>query len=171
MKATTERFDFCLRLLVAGVLLVMPPSATWSATSTANLNVQITITNQCLIGSTGDVNFGTTGLIGIAGISATGTINVQCTLATPYNIGLDAGLGSGATEAQRKMTLAGNTVTYSLYQDPTHLVVWGNTIGSTTLTGLGTGISVPIPVYGFVPNQATPPAGVYTDTVTVTVTF
>jgi spore coat protein U-like protein len=170
MKASLVHFHFCLRLAVAGLMLVVP-SATWSATSTANLNVQITITNQCLIGSTSDVNFGTTGLISVAGISATGTINVQCTLATPYNIGLDAGLGSGATEAQRKMTLAGATVIYSLYQDPTHLVVWGNTVGSTTLTGLGTGISVPIPVYGFVPSQVTPAAGVYTDTVIVTVTF
>jgi spore coat protein U-like protein len=32
-------------------------------------------------------------------------------------------------------------------------------------------LSIPYTVYGYVPPQATPAAGVYTDTITVTVTY
>jgi spore coat protein U-like protein len=143
-----------------------------AATSTTTFNVQITITNACSIVSATNLNFGTVGVIGALGVDATNTITVQCTLLAPYNIGLNAGLGAGATVANRLMTsAAAQTVAYSLYQDLTHLLVWGNTIGTDTVAGLGLGLAQPYTVYGHVPSQTTPAAGVYNDTITVTVTF
>jgi len=105
-------------------------------------------------------------------VSATGTITTQCTLLAPYNVGLDAGAGTGATVAARLMTSAAtNTVTYSLFQDAAHTLVWGNTIGTNTISSVGTGASQAFTVFGHVPSQTTPPSGVYNDTITVTVTF
>jgi spore coat protein U-like protein len=90
---------------------------------------------------------------------------------TPYNIGLDAGTGSGATVAVRKMSNGGNTVNYSLYSDSGRSTVWGNTVGTDTVAATGNGTSQSYTVYGRVPAQTTPAAATYTDTITVTVTY
>ena len=49
------------------------------------------------------LHFGTQGVL-TANIDNTFTLKVQCTNTTPYHIGLDAGTGTGATVAARKMT-------------------------------------------------------------------
>ena len=142
-----------------------------AATTTATFQVQITIQGACVINSATTLNFGTQGVL-TANTDNTSTITVQCTLSTTYNIGLDAGVGAGATVAARLMTSpASNTVTYSLYSDVARTVVWGNTIGTNTVAGVGTGLAVPNIVYGRAPPQTTPPPALYTDTITVTVTF
>lgn len=145
--------------------------AAMAATTTAQFNVQIQITAECVITSASDLNFGSKGVIA-ANVDATSSIGVQCTNGTTYNVGIDAGAGSGATVASRKMTgPSSQTVGYTLYRDAAHTQVWGTTIGSDTRSGTGTGSAQAITVYGRVPVQATPGAGSYADTVTVTVTY
>lgn len=90
---------------------------------------------------------------------------------TPYNIGLDAGTGTGATVAVRKMTSGANAVNYSLYSDSGHTTVWGNTVGTNTVAATGNGSTQSYTVYGRVTAQTTPAPGTYTDTITVTVTY
>jgi spore coat protein U-like protein len=166
----------CCRIRSRILALLAAAAAGWagpaaSTTTTATFQVQIIITNACSIGSASALNFGSQGTLAAA-VAATSTVSVNCTLTLPYNISLDAGTGSGATVAARIMTgPASATVGYSLYQDITHLLVWGNTIGTNTVAGVGTGLSLPYTVYGNVPSQATPAAGTYTDTITVTVTY
>jgi spore coat protein U-like protein len=151
---------------------VLLPDAGIAATVTTTFGVQITITNACTIVSATNMNFGSVGVIGAAGVDATSTITVQCTTSAPYNIGLNVGAGSGATVTTRLMTSgASNTVSYSLYQDAAHTLVWGPTIGTNTVASTGTGASQAFTVYGHVPSQTTPPAAVYNDTITVTVTY
>jgi spore coat protein U-like protein len=153
-------------LTVAAIGWAGPAAGT---TTTATFQVQIIITNACSIDSTSTLNFGSQGTLAFA---VAATSSVSCTLALPSSISLDAGTGSGATVTTRKMTGPGSaTVNYSLYQDITHLLIWGNTIGTNTMPGIGTGLSIPYTVFGHVPSQATPGAGTYTDTITVTVTY
>jgi spore coat protein U-like protein len=155
-------------LLFGGVAACGPAAGT---TTTATFQVQITILNACSIDSTNTVNFGSQGSLAAA-IASTGIFTVNCTLALPFTIGLDAGTGAGATVATRKMTGPSSAiVNYSLYQDVTHLVVWGSTIGGNTVAGVGTGLDISYTVYGLVPSQATPGSGTYNDTVTITVTY
>jgi len=154
------------------LLTAAPQQVAEAATVTTTFNVQITITDACVIVSATNINFGSVGVIGASGVDATGTITTQCTLQAPYNISLNPGVGTGATVAARLMTSAAtNTVTYSLYQDAAHTLVWGNTIGTNTVASTGTGAAQAFTVYGHVPSQTTPAAGVYNDTITVTVTF
>jgi spore coat protein U-like protein len=40
-------------------------------------------------------------------VNQSGTITVLCTNGTTYNVGLDAGTGTGATVSNRKMSAAG----------------------------------------------------------------
>ncbi len=147
------------------------PGAASAQTSTSQLKVTLSVQSECKLTSTSDLAFGTTGVIQAA-ISATGTIGVQCTNTTPYNIGLNAGSGTGATVAARKMTSgSGSTILYDIYRDSARTLVWGDTVASNTLAGTGTGAVQTLTVYGRVPIQNTPAAGTYSDTVTVTVTY
>lgn len=154
-------------LVTAGI--VAAPAAL-AATSTATMPVTITIQNACNVSSVAPttLNFGNQGPL-LAAVNQTSTITVTCTKNASYNIGLDGG-GSGNINA-RVMVNGGNNVGYQLYSDTNHTVVWGNTIGTNTVSSSGTGSSQAFTVYGQVPAQATPPAGVYNDTVNVTVTY
>ncbi|SEE19677.1 Spore coat protein U (SCPU) domain-containing protein [Rhizobiales bacterium GAS188] len=141
-----------------------------AATATTTFAVQLTITASCIINSASTLNFGSSGVIS-GNVDGTSTIQVQCTNTTPYSVGLDAGTGSGATVAARKMTNGTNTITYSLYSDAGRTTVWGNTIGTNTVAGTGNGAPQSYTVNGRVPAQTTPAAALYTDTITVTVNY
>lgn len=62
-------------------------------------------------------------------------------------------------------------VNYNLYREAGRLTNWGNTVGTDTVGGTGTGLVVNSTVYGRVPIQTPPAPGTYTDTITVTVTY
>ncbi|MBZ3692946.1 Csu type fimbrial protein [Phyllobacterium calauticae] len=142
-----------------------------AATATGSFTVQITIQASCVFVSATSLTFTAVGVIA-ANDDATSTLSVQCTNTTPYNIGLSAGTGTGATVASRKMTgPAGALVNYTLYSDTNRTTVWGQTIGTDTVSASGTGAAQSYTVYGRVPVQTTPAPGAYTDTITVTVTY
>ena len=154
--------------LAAGLALV--GGAAYAATTTSTFQVQMTITAQCIINSAATLNFGSQGVLS-SNVDQSSTLSVQCTNTTPYNIGLDAGTGTGATVAVRKMTSGGNTINYSLYTDASRTTVWGNTVGTDTVAATGNGAAQNYTVYGRVPSQTTPAPGAYADTITVTVTY
>jgi spore coat protein U-like protein len=150
---------------------VFLPSAAQAGTSTSQVRVTLTVQAECKLTSTTDIAFGTAGVIQAA-ITGTGTIGVQCTNTTPYNIGLNVGAGTGATVAIRKMTsAAGGTIEYSLYRDAAFTQLWGDTIATNTLAATGNGAVQSFTINGRVPAQTTPAAGNYTDTVQVVVTY
>ena len=163
------------RLVLTGVLaaacLLQNTELSLATTATSTFTVQLIINSTCTVSSPTTLDFGTAGILS-ANIDATTTISVTCTASTTYNIGLNAGTGTGATVATRKMTSSGNTVNYTLYSDSARTTVWGNTIGTDTPTTTpGTGSAQSYTVYGRVPSQVSPAAGTYTDTITVTVTY
>jgi spore coat protein U-like protein len=141
-----------------------------AATTTSTFQVQVTLTAQCLINSASTLDFGTQGVLS-ANVDQTSTIAVQCTDTTPYNIGLNAGTGTGATVATRKLTGGAATINYTLYSDAGRTTVWGNTVSTDTVAGTGNGASQNYTVYGRIPAQTTPAPGAYADTITVTVTY
>lgn len=154
--------------LAAGFALV--GGAAYAATTTSTFQVQLTITAQCIINSAANLNFGSQGILS-SNVDQSSTLSVQCTNTTPYNIGLDAGTGTGATVAVRKMTSGANTINYSLYTDAARTTVWGNTISTDTVAATGNGSAQNYTVYGRTPSQTTPAPGAYADTITVTVTY
>ena len=152
------------------VLTAMSAGAAFAATTTSSFTVQMTVTASCTINSASTLNFGSQGVLA-ANVDQTSTVQVQCTNTTPYNIGLNAGTGTGATVAVRKLTNGANTLTYTLYSDSGRTTVWGNTVGTDTVSATGNGAGQSYTVYGRVPPQTTPAPAAYTDTITVTVTY
>ena len=112
-----------------------------AVTTTTTFAVQMTITASCTIVSASTLDFGSQGVL-TANVDRTSTIQVQCTNTTPYNIGLNAGTGSGATVTTRKMTSGGAaTINYSLYSNSLLTTNWGNTVGTDTVSATGNGAS------------------------------
>jgi spore coat protein U domain-containing protein, fimbrial subunit CupE1/2/3/6 len=143
--------------------------ASEGTTATAKFSVAATIVNACNISAT-NLAFGTyTGTL----TNSASTISVLCTNSTGYNVGLDAGKGSGATVAKRRMTGPGGTsLTYELFRNLGRTLNWGNTVGTDTVAGTGSGSVQAIMVYGQIPagqNDGAP--GNYTDTITATITY
>ncbi len=141
-----------------------------AATATTSILVSATILQSCAITAL-PLAFGLYDPTSSTPHDGSTTVSVICTTGTPFNIGLNAGGGSGATVASRKMTFGANLLNYTLYQDANRTSLWGQTIGSDTVAGTATGLLTNFTVYGRIPAQQAAPTGIYTDTVTVTLTY
>lgn len=159
-----------LLALVAGASVALPAAA--QSTASTTFQVRITITSVCTIDTPAatDVDFGSTPSSGV-NIDTAGQLNVLCTPGTAYNIGLDGGQNAGpGGVADRNMSNGAELVPYQLYSDPGRAAIWGNTVGTDTVTGVGTGAVQAVPVYGRVAS-ANQVAGDYLDVVTATITY
>lgn len=162
----------CKSISKIGVFIALALSlpAANAVTTTTTFQVTATVGSACTV-TAADLAFGTYNPLDAAAKSGTTTVTVQCTLLSAYTIGLDEGTGSGATVAVRKMTKGTDTLNYSLYQDAAHLSVWGETVGTDTVAGVGTGLAIPTTVYGQIPASQSVNTGVYADTITVSVNY
>jgi spore coat protein U-like protein len=162
------------RLVLTGILasicLLQSIELPLAATATSTFAVTITLTATCTVSSPNTLAFGTQGILS-ANVDAQADFFVTCTTSTPYSVGLNAGTGTGATVAVRKMTSGASTVNYTIYSDSGRTTVWGNTVSTDTVAGTGTGAAQTLTAFGRVPSQTTPAALSYSDTITVTVTY
>jgi spore coat protein U-like protein len=169
MKKFSNTLKSVLPGVVLGVLalsLACIPAA--ASTATATFLVSTSVAATCTV-STTPLAFGSyTGVLSQATASGTFT----CTNTTPYNVGLSAGLSTGATVTSRKMTgPAGALLAYSLFSDTGRTVNWGTTIGTDTVAMVATGLGQTLTVYGQIPAGQYFAPGTYSDTITVTVTY
>jgi spore coat protein U-like protein len=139
-----------------------------AATATTTFGVTATVQSTCLVSATA-LAFGTyTGALA----TSTSTVSVTCTNTTPYNVGLSAGLATGATVTTRQMTgPASALLNYAMFSNSTRTTNWGQTVGTDTVTGTGNGAAQALTVYGQVTAGQFVAPGAYTDTITATVTY
>jgi spore coat protein U-like protein len=135
----------------------------------SNIAVSSTVTASCNVSAT-PLNVGEYNPIGKNDVDVEGTVTTLCSVGTPFNVGFDAGQGTGATVETRGMTHPNGSevLNYSLYQDSAHTQVWGETVGKNTVAGVG---STTLSVYGHVPAQQNVPADNYQDSVRVFIVF
>jgi spore coat protein U-like protein len=136
----------------------------------ARFQVSATAVDSCDV-TASDLAFGTYDPLNPTPTDADSRVTVTCTVDTGYAIGLDAGIGSGATVATRKLSNDSDVIDYSLYRDSGRSLVWGYNSESDTATGVGTGMPAETPIYGRIPPKQPVKRGVYTDTVTVWIIF
>jgi spore coat protein U-like protein len=133
---------------------------------------------SCSVSAT-SVNFGAYSPLSATATQATGTVTVSCEV---LGIGLPASwtvalsTGSSGSYAVRQLQSGANTLSYNLYTNSARTSVWGDgTNGTSVASGnqfLGVGSNmVNYTVYGSVPVAQDLPAGNYTDTLTVTMTY
>jgi spore coat protein U-like protein len=135
------------------------------------MNVSATVQSSCLI-SASAMAFGSYDPVNASPTNATSSITVTCTTGTSFVVGLSAGSATGATVSARQMSNAAPRLNYSLFTDSSRTSNWGNTPGVDALAPVtATGSPSVITVYGRIAAQQNIPAGSYSDTVTVTVTY
>jgi spore coat protein U-like protein len=170
-KGTGMRLNKLLTVVLGLALALadLPARPAGAATATTTFLVTANVSVSCLIAAT-DLDFGDY----ISGqLDGQSQITVTCTNTATWNVGLNAGTCSGATVTTRCMKGPGTAIlNYSLSSDTTRVVNWGNTVGTDTVSGTGTGGPQIITVYGRIPaGQTTTVPGGYTDTITATITF
>lgn len=162
-----RNYNLILRMALSAALASLTGQAV-AATTTSSFSVTATVASTCSATAT-NLSFGTYNALTAPG-DGTSTVTVQCTLSTGYSVGLNAGTGSGATVATRKMMQGADILEYSLFKDETRSQVWGET-GAETVSGSGTGAAQVHTVYGRIPIGQYVNPGDYSDIITVTVTF
>ncbi|HVY21839.1 MAG TPA: spore coat protein U domain-containing protein [Steroidobacteraceae bacterium] len=160
-------------LLIASVLGVSGVAS--AATTSTSFSVTATVLKTCSATSA-NLAFGsyTPGAGALTGSTA---VNVKCTNGTTFTVALNAGTTTGGTIAQRLMANGSNTLQYNLYTTSSYTTIFGDgTGGSSPQNGTGTGLgsAVAVNVYGQLPDNATNQnavPGIYSDTITATVTY
>lgn len=139
-----------------------------AATGNASLTVSATVAPSCTVQGSA-IAFGN---YTTSQVDQSGNVAVNCSNGTSYVVAVDAGSASGASVDNRKMTGPANaTLNYSLFQDAARSKVWGSTTGSNTIAGTGNGNLQNLPVYARVPGGQSTQAGVYSDVVSITLTY
>ncbi|KIP99639.1 hypothetical protein RU07_18685 [Agrobacterium tumefaciens] len=156
------------RVTWAPYTLIAPSCASITQNpSSAAFNILSFVDRTCSV-SAQTLSFGSHGLLK-SQIDSASQIAVNCTAGLPFSISLNGGLANAAPVA-RKMTNGSHSITYGLFRDAARSQLWG-AVSNLLAGGTGNGLIQNLTVYGRVPPQTTPPAGTYTDTVVVTVTY
>lgn len=139
-----------------------------------------TLVCTCTV-STTNVLFGSFSPLSLGNTDSVGGVSVVCggTAGLLIPLTIDISKGNGASYAARSMAYATNQLFYNLYKDSGHSMIFGDTTNGTvdasssiTLTALGVGPTVTVPIYGRVfGGQTTMVPGLYTDTIAVTLTY
>ena len=171
MKFLATIIKSVLPAAIGALALGLGSTSVFAATVTTTFQVTADVQATCSI-SVAAMNFGNyTGTItGEFGVN--GDMTVVCSNGVPYNIGLNAGLGTGATVTSRAMTGPSSALlNYGLFQDAAHSVNWGDTVGTDTITGTGNGLAQTVTIFGQVSAGQFVAPGAYLDTITATITF
>lgn len=149
-----------------------------AASKAATVGIQAELLPACTAGSAqsggttfGTLNFGThvslDNVISVVGQACAGALRVSCLTETPYRVFISGG-SSGSTGDRTMSGPGAAKLHYNLYTDANFNVVWDDSIG---FSGVGNGQDQWLPVYGRMPAQSVTGVGVYTDTLTVTVSW
>ena len=160
---------FRLRYAILATSLLAAAGAHAGSTAT-QFQVTAQVLDSCTVAAD-DLNFGNYDPRSATALDGTSQLRVACTLLTAYNVALNPGTSVGATVTTRKMSKATDTLGYTLFRDALRTLNWGQTAGTDTVSGTGTGLTANLSVYGRVPGSQNVPTGSYLDTITVTVSY
>jgi spore coat protein U-like protein len=154
-------------------------------TLSQSFQLRAVVSEGCILGSGtadtasfGTISFGQFGRLPTnvdrASNSEFGSIVIQCTPGIGLRIAIGPGVGTTTIAGGRYLTKGAERLRYQLYQDAGYQNVWGDGSNGGTAMSL---VSPPgglatVPVYARLFSTATmPSAGIYRDTVLVTVTY
>jgi len=151
-----------------------------AGSASSSFAVTATVVAACKINSASAIAFGNYDPAvanATASKDAQGTVQIVCTKSAVAVVSMDQGInpgtGSTCSAPSRQMNSGTSKLAYGIYQDLAHGTPWGCTSGTNTLQFTATGAATPnnFTTFGSVPGGQDLPAGSYSDTVTVSVTF
>jgi spore coat protein U domain-containing protein, fimbrial subunit CupE1/2/3/6 len=140
-------------------------------TNTTSMMVGVDVVGNCIL-SARPLIFGLYNPSACQPTDSTTRLNVLCTLNTPYYVTFDQGSNYQGTTRLRRMSGPGHSlIKYSLTQNPSHTINWGNVIGVDAMLGVGNGLNQTLVVYGQIPPKQNVEIGSYRDVVNVSIIF
>ncbi|WP_209349085.1 spore coat U domain-containing protein [Pontixanthobacter sp. CEM42] len=161
-----------IRLITIGFASFSAAAPAWAQPVTEPMDVEATVVAGCQVSAT-TMNFGS--LFGLTGRpTTTSTISLLCTPNTDYEISIDAGLHPAGTRRRRMYNPSTNRyMRYNIYRNANFTGQWDTrnnrkVSGNSGATGVASHTA-----YGQIRNlaPANAGAGVFADTVTVTIEF
>jgi spore coat protein U-like protein len=156
-------------LLLLAAVPGMQLNAQQSASTTFRVSARVNAV--CEI-TASNLDFGVYNAQAGSPLLGTTILRATCTPNTTYQVGLNEGTSPGASVNQRRMVAPSTTaLNYQLYSDSARSSIWGNTPGTDTVTGVGTGLAQDVTVFGSIPAAQVVPAEEYADTITVRIFY
>ena len=158
-----------LPLLTGSVSVWSLPTSTFQVTASVVAGCVITGTNTGVFGT---LNFGTQS--GVAATTASASfvqstsINLACTPGTTLNMTINQG-ANFTTTRNLKLPNFSNTVPYTLFSNASHTTVIP--VNQAVPLSYSNASNITLPIYGQLQLPGTARAGVYTDTLTVTLSW
>jgi spore coat protein U-like protein len=170
-----------IRRLQAVVLLtvvVLHSTGALAGTTTGSLTVTATVNSSCALTSSGAASFGAydpvnTNVSPSNPVVLTTSFQLQCTNGAKPTILLGQGYyaspnSSDSSPIRNMSDGKGDLLNYQLYTSADRTTIWDNATG---VTQTATGLVQTLYVYGSVPGGQNVPAGNYSDTVVITVSY
>lgn len=156
--------------VLAATFVTTPAMAAGSANG--SLAVNALVLESCTVIAL-PLAFGAIADVGGVDVDTTATLTLACTPNADYEIALDNGQNDNSGQRRMKSAAADEYLPYEIYKDETRLSRWGNTANTTTLPGKANALGVSVlTAYGRIASGTeSVTAGLYSDTVTVTVNF
>jgi spore coat protein U-like protein len=160
--------NVALAALVALAGMIIPTFEA-AANDTAILSVSASIDAGCTVtGGTLEFNVVNPSM----GRFADGSFTVECASVASLSITLSGGNAATASTRRMERVGGGGHLEYALFKDVNRTLAWGNgAFGTAHVVDVTTaGTPQTVTVFGSIPNnQGSPPAGEYTDSVTITI--
>jgi len=163
-------YNICTGLGALGACLL---GSQQTGSGTVPITTTLVVTNDCTTITAPNISFGSAPLVGSFN-AVSQSINVICTKGSTYTVGLSN--GSHAVGTQRYMTSGSNQLAYEIYKNAT-TSRWGPTgterVASTSANGITSdGLTRTFNYTArILTTQTTPPAGNYSDSVVVDLSF
>ena len=162
-----KRRSKSLRAVAVVYFAVIFASPLTAASSTGTLAVSATILDTCIV-VVSPLAFPNPNTSTATNDNGTSAVTISCT-ATKSNVNITLNAGLNFADSVRQMKSGSNLLPYVIYKDSgrTSAVGNGDTLNDDDIVALTPSI---ISIYGQIP-AASKPAGVYSDTVTITVNY
>ena len=124
--------------------------------------------------STTSVNFGSYNVLSATPTDSTGTVSVYCNQENFITVSIGPSANSGGFKPrQMRLTTGNDLMNYNLYRDTTRTQIWGDgTGGNFTVSGIvPRSNTLYQTVFGRIPAGQDISAGLYMETLTVTITW
>ena len=165
-----KKSAFCISLLAFGLLGLHDANA---GTTTAVMSVTATVTAPaCSSISATSMSFAYTSGSSAVAPSTSATVTLTCGGAFPFTLDGNGGTAPNVNGSRNMSDGVGHGLFYNVYKDNAFANVFGTGItGGTTITGTTASPSSTVQLFGRDSTPQTSPAGTYTDSVTLTLTF
>ena len=134
--------------------------------------ISFPVSAACMIASINGASFGLYNVFtSSSNTSGVGSITVKCNGGGSSSFSTSLSTGQSNTYSMRVMKSGSNSLAYNLYTSAARTVVWGNGTGGSNIITTPRNLKATLSIYGEIPAQQDLGVGIYTDSITATVSF